>query len=342
MNINNILITGSCGLVGSEAVSFFTNLGINVHGLDNNSRSVYFGEKASIIDILILLNQNNRYYHNNIDITNKNDLKKIVKRIRPDAIIHCAGQPSHDKSSEMPLLDFEVNALGTVSLIDCVREICPDSPFVYVSTNKVYGDHPNNLELIELETRYDFKDSKYHNGIDEKMSLDQCIHSPFGVSKTSADLMVQEYGLYFGMPTVCFRCGCITGSNQKGVELHGFLNYLCKVAKQKETYRIYGNKGKQVRDNLHASDLVLAFYEFIKNPKKGKVYNIGGGKENSCSIVEAIDKIKSIGGFEINTLELESRKGDHICYYTNNFKFKSDYPDWQITKKLDQIIQEML
>jgi CDP-paratose 2-epimerase len=342
MNLNNILITGSCGLIGSEAVKFFSRLGVKIHGIDNNSRALYFGPKASITDVLSSFNKLNQYYHNNIDIKNKNELKKIISRVKPDAIIHCAGQPSHDKSAEMPFEDFEINALGTMNILDCAKELCPESPFVYTSTNKVYGDNPNRISLIELESRFDFKDSKYKDGIDETMSIDQCRHSPFGASKTSADLMVQEYGLYFGMPTVCFRCGCITGSAQKGVELHGFLNYLCNVANHKNTYKIYGYNGKQVRDNLHASDLILAVYEFIKNPKPGQVYNIGGGKENSCSIIEAIYKIKNLIGFEVQTTELSPRKGDHICYYTNNSKFKSDYPNWDVTKKIDEIIQEML
>jgi CDP-paratose 2-epimerase len=253
-------------------------------------------------------------------------------------IIHCAGQPSHDFSAECPVVDFENNTLATLKLLEAVRELTPETTFIFTSTNKVYGDNPNEW-LLEKETRYEIG---YNIGVDETYSLDQTMHSPFGVSKTAADLMVQEYGRYYGLNTVCFRCGCITGKSQQGVELHGFLNYLCKCAKEGKEYTIYGHKGKQVRDNLHAYDLARAFHKYTENPRPGEVYNMGGGYENSCSILEAIQMIEEISGIKLKTKEGPPRKGDHICYYTNLDKFKEHYPGWGVLFSVEEILSEML
>lgn len=343
MKLNKVLVTGSSGLVGSEATRFFLDLGSKVYGIDNDGRADYFGQQGSTWAIVESLSKNLNYQHFNTSVTDAHAMKGIIAETLPEAIIHCAGQPSHEFSSLKPHLDFSVNALGTVNLLSAVQKYCPESPFIFVSTNKVYGDRPNQLPVQELQTRFEFASSKDQQGISEEMSLDQCLHSPFGASKASADLMVQEFGLYYDMPTACFRCGCITGQNQRGVQLHGFLNYLCYCANTNESYTINGHKGKQVRDNIHAFDLVSAFYEFIKKPASGKVYNMGGGKDNSCSILEAIKLVNDLSGKQISYKHVDaSRKGDHICYYTNFSKFKNDFPNWNITRKLPDILLEML
>lgn len=342
MVIKKVLITGSCGLVGSESVKFFTQIGFDVYGIDNDNRGVWFGKNGSVFEITKELKKIHNYNHFNLNIINKNQIKKIIKKIKPDLILHCAAQPSHDKSAIIPYEDFVVNAVGTMNILESIREFCPKSIMIYVSTNKVYGDKPNEIIMKESISRFWYDEEKYKNGIDETMSIDQSLHSPFGSSKASADLMVQEYGKYYGIHTACFRCGCITGLNHQGVELHGYLNYLCKTIKKGELYTIYGHKGKQVRDNIHAQDLVLAFWEFIKNPKIGEVYNIGGGIDNSCSIIDVISKIEKIIKTKSKIAYAEARKGDHICYYTNFNKFKSHYPNWKITKDVDAIIKEIL
>lgn len=342
MALRKVLITGSCGLVGSVAVKFFSDLGARVTGVDNNQRGKLFGKEGSVQEALDRNNEIPTYTHHNISVINKMVIERLLDLAKPDLIIHCAAQPSHEKSAEVPFEDFMINAVGTFNMLEAARTHCPDTPFIHVSTNKVYGDRPNQIKLREAIGRFHYDDPDYVDGIDENMSIDQSTHSPFGVSKAAADLAVQEFGRYFGMPTVCFRCGCITGAAHRGVEQHGFLNYLCKAAKQGKVYTIYGHKGKQVRDNIHAYDLVNAFYQFALSPRAGEVYNIGGGHDNSTSILEAIRDIKEISGLEVKTAEGPLRKGDHVCYYTNNSKFKSHYPEWKITKDREDILQEML
>lgn len=342
MGPKKVLITGSCGLVGSEAVHFFTSLGCDVTGIDCDKRGDWFGKTGSVIPVLMKMHKIKNYRHHSISIISKMAVTQIVRLWKPELVIHCAAQPSHDKSAEIPFEDFMVNATGTVNMLEAVRETNPDTLFIHVSTNKVYGDRPNQIPLREAISRYHFDDPAFEKGIDEGMSIDQCLHSPFGCSKAAADLMVQEYGKYYGMRTVCFRCGCITGGDQQGVELHGFLNYLCRAAKAGIPYTIYGHKGKQVRDNIHASDLVRAFHMWACEPRAGEVYNIGGGQENSCSILEAIRDIKEISGLDVQTTDGPARKGDHICYYTDYSKFVSHYPKWMVRKGLREIYEELL
>ena len=339
MTFNKVLITGSCGLVGAEASLYFANLGAQVVGIDNNSRKKWFGHGGDTSPVRKTLEKLSRYEHLDIDLTQERFLPALLEQTEPDLVIHCAGQPSHEKSAEIPLEDFQINALATVKLLDAVRISCPKTPFVFTSTNKVYGDGPNFLRTKESNLRIDFFDHRL--GVTEDMSLDCVTHSPFGASKVAADIMVQEYGLYYGMNTVCFRCGCITGSKHRGVEQHGFLSYLCKTAKEGKVYTIYGHDGKQVRDNIHAYDLVLAFHAWAERPCPGSVYNIGGGVENSCSILEAIEKIREITGIEVKTNFGPARKGDHCCYYSDMTAFKRDY-SWHITRDLKSIMTELL
>lgn len=335
MEFNKLLITGSCGLIGSEAVRYFSERSNDIIGIDDNGRAAFFGEEASILPIKEELEKIPNYRH--LDIEHNH--KEIINQEKPDVVIHCAGQPSHDFSASNPRQDWLVNAGQTFEWLNAVLEHSPDSIFIFTSTNKVYGNRPNQLPIIEKETRYEF--SHYNmKGINETLPIDQCMHTPFGASKTSADLLVQEYGNYFGIKTACFRCGCITGSAHQGVELHGFLSYLCKAAKEDKEYTIYGN-GKQVRDNLHSYDLITAFHEFLKRPQCGSVFNIGGGPNNTCSIIEAINDIET-KGFSIKTKHDNHRLGDHMCYYTDNSKFKKQYPDWAITKNLKNIFTELL
>lgn len=342
MGLSKVLITGSCGLVGSEATRYFAKIGMKVFGIDNDKRGDWFGQQGSVSPMINKFKHLANYTHHSFSIINKMMIEQVVKLCRPDLIIHCAAQPSHDKSAQIPFEDFMVNAAGTVNLLEAARAYCPETPFIHLSTNKVYGDRPNQIKLRESIARFHYDEEQWMKGIDETMPIDQSMHSPFGASKASADLMVQEYGRYYGLPTVCFRCGCITGEDHQGVELHGFLNYLCRTAKAKKVYKVYGHKGKQVRDNIHAYDLATAFHEFALNPKGGEVYNIGGGKDNSCSIISAITKIEDISGLKVETEEAPPRKGDHIVYYTNYAKFQRDYPNWKITKELDDILESML
>jgi CDP-paratose 2-epimerase len=342
MDYKKVLITGSCGLVGSEATYFYTSNGAQVTGVDNDRRGDWFGKEGSTTPVLMKLERIKNYKHHSVSIINKMVLTQIVRLVRPDLIIHCAAQPSHDQSAKIPFEDFMVNATGTVNLLEAAREHCPETPLIYVSTNKVYGDRPNLIRLAETDKRYNYHDENFMEGVDENMCIDQSMHSPFGCSKASADLMVQEYGRYYNMPTVCFRCGCITGEGHQGVELHGFLSYLCKAAKMNQTYTIYGYNGKQVRDNIHVSDLVRAFDAWAQNPRKAEVYNMGGGRNNSCSIIEAIDMIKQITGLEMKTDIGPARKGDHICYYTNFNKFIKHYPNWSVTRNLTSIMESLL
>lgn len=333
--MEKILVTGSGGLVGSEVVRYFAPSAQEIVGVDNNSRGRWFGEHGSVEASISKLRRLN-YKHLDADIRNVEVIDQLVKFFKPTVVVHCAGQPSHEKSAEIPYEDFQTNTVGTINLLEAVRKYVPKSPFIFTSTNKVYGDNPNRLPISEWLGRY--------NGplVDETMSLDRCLHSPFGANKAAADLIVQEYGLYYKLNTVCFRCGCITGGNHQGVEQHGFLSHLCKVAKNRQIYTIYGYKGKQVRDNIHAADLVAAFHAYLLDPRPAAVYNIGGGFTNSCSILEAIQFIEQITGLTVKTQFGEARKGDHICYMTNNGLFQSHYPSWEIKRPLQQIFQELL
>lgn len=337
-----ILITGSSGLIGSEVSKFFLNLGYVVIGIDNNMRKTFFGPNGDTSNVTNLLLKVKNYSHENCDIRDKEKINEIFKTQKPDLIVHAAAQPSHDLAAKIPYDDFHTNATGTLNILEAIRVNCPESPMIHVSTNKVYGDTPNKLDLIEKEFRYDYSSSKYENGIDESMSIDQTTHSLFGVSKTAGDLLAQEYARYFNMPIGIFRGGCLTGPQHAGVELHGFLNYIVKCAVQGKHYTIYGYKGKQVRDQIHSYDVCTAFYEFLKSPRPGEVYNIGGCRENSASILEIIRELDSLGHTLNYTLSENSRIGDHICYISNMNKFKTHYPNWKMTKNLKTILKEII
>lgn len=340
----NILVTGSSGLIGSEAVSHFDAQGHTVLGMDNNLRMDFFGPKGDTRWNLARLRATTRTFaHFDIDIRNRQAVFDFFHEHRPDAVIHCAAQPSHDLSRQRPLDDFDVNTVGTVNLLEATRRFCPESPFVYMSTNKVYGDAPNELPLVELKTRWEYANPEDYHGISEPCRIDRSTHSVFGASKAAADLLVQEYGRYFDMPTVCFRGGCLTGPRHSGVELHGFLSYLVKVAVRGEHYTIFGYKGKQVRDQIHGYDVVRAFEEFIRAPRAGAVYNLGGGRENSASILECFTMIEARLGRHIQySYDERNRVGDHICYISDLRRLKADYPGWGITRSLNQIVDEMI
>ena len=296
-----LLITGSCGLIGSEVSVFFAKQGFRVAGIDSNHRAVFFGPEGDTSWVLERLRREiPGYSHEALDIRNRDALLALVNRLRPNLIIHAAAQPSHDRAAEIPFLDFEVNALGTLHLLEAARRYCPEAPLINMSTNKVYGDRPNGIQLKELETRWDYDEPEYENGIPESFSIDQSKHSLFGASKLAADIMVQEYGRYFNMPTCCLRGGCLTGPNHSGVELHGFLSYLIKCNLQRREYKVYGYKGKQVRDSIHSEDVARFMFEFWKAPRCGEVYNLGGGKRNSCSILEAFNMAESATGRPMN------------------------------------------
>jgi CDP-paratose 2-epimerase len=284
-----------------------------------------------------------RFEHHGLDVRDREGVARLLADLRPDLVVHCAAQPSHDLAAKRPFDDFDVNAVGTLNLLEAARTSCPESPFVFLSTNKVYGDAPNELELVELETRYDYADPALRGGIDESCRVDATLHSLFGASKAAADLLVQEYGRYFGMPTVCFRGGCLTGSNHASAELHGFLAYLARCVLEGRTYRIYGYKGKQVRDNIHASDVCSAALAFAEAPRPGAVYNIGGGRDNSISILEAITRLEELTG---RTLDVEyvdeARRGDHVCYISDLSRLRGDYPEWGVSVSLDDIFDELV
>lgn len=341
-----VIITGSNGLVGSESVKFFHSKGFKVIGIDNNKRSYFFGKKASTLKVGQKLKKNLKNFTLlKFDIRNFKKLEKIFKKFKKKikCIIHAAAQPSHDWAANEPFTDFSINANGTLNLLELSRKYCSKSVFIFVSTNKVYGDSPNHLPLLEMKNRYEIKKKHIFNkGIDESMSIDSSIHSLFGVSKCSADLLVQEYGKNFGMHTVSFRLGCITGPAHAGAELHGFLSYLINANISKKKYKIYGYKGKQVRDNIHSKDLVSAFWEFYNKPRKGEIYNLGGGRNNSCSILEAIKYVEYLSGKKMKYfLSKKNRKGDHIWYITNNHKFKRHFPTWKIKINLNKIFKEI-
>ncbi len=337
------VITGSSGLIGSEAVAFLAHRGWEVHGVDNNMRRDFFGEHGDTTWNLERLRRTTpRFTHHDLDIRDREEIFRLVGDHRPELIFHCAAQPSHDLAAARPFDDFEINALATLNLLEAAREHAPESPFVFMSTNKVYGDAPNELPLVELQTRWDYADPAQREGIDETCRIDATTHSLFGVSKLAGDLLVQEYGRYFGMPTVCFRGGCLTGPNHSGAELHGFLAYLARALRERRTYRIFGYKGKQVRDNIHSFDVCTALLAVYDNPRAGSAYNLGGGRGNSISLVEAIDRFEELFGRKLEREYVEEpRRGDHICYISDLRRFKSDYPDWEITISLDKILEQL-
>src|SRR5579864_9176180 len=344
MKQKTVLVTGSSGLIGSEAVEQFDRHGHRVLGIDNNMRREFFGPAGDTLWNLERLKRiTKRFTHVDLDIRDRTGLEDLFRSTHFDVIIHCAAQPSHDKARDIPLADFEVNALGTVNLLEATRQHCPEAVFLFMSTNKVYGDAPNEIPLAELETRYDYSRKEDFAGVNETCRIDRSLHSLFGVSKAAADLVAQEYGRYFRMNVGIFRGGCLTGPSHSGVELHGFLSYLVKATLNGWNYSVFGYKGKQVRDNIHSHDVVRAIEEFAANPRPGEVYNLGGGRENSVSMLEAIERIEQMSGKKLNWRYLdEARKGDHICYISNLGKFKRHYPTWKITRGLHTILEEII
>ncbi len=341
------IITGSCGLVGSESSIYFSKKGFKILGIDNNFRKFFFGNDGDISWIKKKLKKNiENYEHLNIDIRNFNSLKKIFTKYKKNikVIIHAAAQPSHDWAKNKPFIDFDINSKGTLNLLELTKSFCPEAPFIFMSTNKIYGDNPNNLPLLEKKTRWEIKENhKFKKGIDETMSIDNCTHSFFGASKAYADLIVQEYGKNIGLKTACFRAGCITGPNHSGAKLHGFLSYLVKTSLKKREYFLIGYKGKQVRDNIHSEDLVSCFWEFYKNPGYGEVYNTGGGRFSNCSVLEALNIVEKIKKIRIKKKILkENRTGDHIWYISSMQKFKKKYPKWKQKYSVEKIIKELI
>jgi CDP-paratose 2-epimerase len=341
------IITGSAGLIGSESVRFFAEKGFLIVGIDNDMRKVFFGEDASTRWNRDRLKEEiHEYVHFDMDIRDEQKIERLFSKYNKDIelIIHTAAQPSHDWAARDPFADFTVNANGTLILLEMTRKYCPDAIFIFTSTNKVYGDLPNRLPLIELERRWEIDNGhKYYDGIDEAMSIDHCKHSLFGASKVAADIMVQEYGKYFGMKTVAFRGGCLTGPAHSGAELHGFLAYVAKCSVQNKKYTIFGYKGKQVRDNIHSNDLIRAFWYFFQKPRVGEVYNIGGGRHSNCSILEAVQMIQGLTGnefkYEVSDL---SREGDHLWWISDIRKFKGHYPEWSLKHGTQDIIKEIV
>jgi CDP-paratose 2-epimerase len=338
-----VLITGSSGLIGSEAVRYFDRRGARVYGIDNNMRADFFGPGGDTTWTLRHLQETcGNFVHQRLDIRDREAMFRAFEDTRPDLIIHCAAQPSHDLAKSRPFDDFDVNAGGTLNLLEATRQYVPDSVFILMSTNKVYGDVPNELPLVEKETRYDYADPADYEGIDENCRVDRCTHSLFGVSKLAGDVMTQEYGRYFGMKTAVFRGGCLTGPFHSAVALHGFLAYMVRVALRGETYNIIGYKGKQVRDQIHSEDVIRAFEAFYHAPRPGEVYNLGGGRNNAASLLELLDRISQLNGRPISTtLDLTPRVGDHICYITNLAKLRAHFPDWDLTYDLDSIVEDV-
>ncbi len=339
-----VIVTGSSGLIGSAAVRHWDAAGDQVIGIDNDMRSTFFGPDGSTRwNQTQLESETQNFRTESIDIRDRDAILDLFKNETPDLIIHCAAQPSHDKAASIPFLDFEVNAVGTLNLLEATRRHAPDAVFCHMSTNKVYGDAPNELPLREHPTRWDYAREEDYDGIDETCRIDQTMHSLFGASKTAADVLAQEYGKYFGLKTGIFRGGCLTGASHSGVELHGFLSYLVHVAVTAKPYTIFGYKGKQVRDQIECSDVVRAFEAFAKNPRPGEVYNIGGGRENAASVLECIALIEEISGHRVEyAIGDENRKGDHICYISDLSKLRRDYPDWSIRVSLREIVSQMI
>ena len=341
--MKRVLVTGSSGLIGSEAAAFFDHRGWEVHGVDNNMRRDFFGPDGDTSWNLARLRGVTKHFtHYPLDIRDRAAMADLVGRLRPALVIHAAAQPSHDLAKDRPFDDFDVNAGGTLNLLEAVRRSCPESPFIFMSTNKVYGDAPNELPLVELDTRWDYARPEDVHGIAESCRIDACLHSLFGASKVAADTMVQEYGRYFGIPTVCYRGGCLTGPNHSSAELHGFLAYVARCVRDGRPYRVYGYKGKQVRDNIHSYDVCTAFLAFYEAPRVAAVYNLGGGRENSVSVVEAVARFEELIGKKLAYEYIDqNRVGDHICYISDLRRLKADYPGWGLTRSLDDILREL-
>ena len=331
-------------MIGSEVCRHFHNLGWEIHGIDNNQRAFFFGTKGDTRwNQEKLISELKRFNHIELDIRDREGLIKLVKNLAPDAIVHTAAQPSHDRAAMIPFEDFDTNAVGTFNLLEATRQYSTSIPFVHMSTNKVYGDAPNLIPMKELETRWEYDDKKFLTGIPENFTIDQSKHSLFGASKVAADICVQEYGRYFNMPTCVLRGGCLTGPNHSGVELHGFLSYLVKCNLEGNEYTIFGYKGKQVRDNIHSYDVSRFIEEFINAPRSAEVYNIGGGRDNTCSVLEAFSLTEKFSGMKMKfKYDEKNREGDHICYYSDLRKMKSHYPTWSITKSLEETIHEIV
>lgn len=341
--MKRLLVTGSSGLIGSEVCVHFAKIGWEVVGVDNNQRAVFFGPQGDTRwNQSRLEKELKSFRHYEADIRDREAIIKMIKDVAPDAIVHTAAQPSHDRAAAIPFEDFDTNAVGTFNLLEATRRYSTSIPFIHMSTNKVYGDAPNEIKMKELDTRWDYADDQYKNGIAESFRIDQCKHSLFGASKVSADISVQEYGRYFDMPTACLRGGCLTGPNHTGVELHGFLSYLIRCNLEEKEYTVFGYKGKQVRDNIHSYDVARFIEEFINAPRIAEVYNIGGGKDNTCSILEAFSLISEISGKPMKWKYSETNRiGDHICYYSDLSKMKAHYPAWDITKSLKDTFLEI-
>jgi CDP-paratose 2-epimerase len=345
MKQKTLLVTGSSGLIGSEVATHFDALGWHVHGVDNNQRAVFFGPSGDTRWNQQRLSASLRSFtHHELDIRDRDGVLRLIDEVRPDAIVHTAAQPSHDRAAAIPFDDFDTNAVGTLNLLESARRFAAGAPFVHMSTNKVYGDAPNEIPLVELLTRWEYADASYEHGIPETFRIDASKHSLFGASKVAADVMVQEYGRYFDMPTCCLRGGCLTGPAHSGVELHGFLSYLVKCNLEGRRYTVFGYKGKQVRDNIHAADVAAFIARFIAAPRPAAVYNIGGGKDNSCSILEAFDIVSQRTGRPMDWVySEEARAGDHICYYSDLRRMQADYPGWRpeisLVETFDQIVE---
>jgi CDP-paratose 2-epimerase len=342
--VKSLLVTGSSGLIGSEVAAYFAELGWRVHGVDNNQRAVFFGEQGDTRWNQQRLERTLKTFtHHELDIRDRHGVTDLVRRIKPDAIVHAAAQPSHDRAAAIPYDDFDTNAVGTLNMLESARQGCPEAPFAHMSTNKVYGDRPNTVRLKELPTRWDYDDPAFADGIAEDFPIDQSMHSLFGASKVAGDVLVQEYGRYFDMPTCCLRGGCLTGPSHSGVELHGFLSYLIKCNVEDREYRVFGYKGKQVRDNIHSLDVARFIHAFIQTPRVAEVYNLGGGKHNAVSILEAFELVKRHTGKAQRHVYVEqARAGDHICYYSNLRKMREHYPAWDITQSLESTVQQMV
>jgi len=345
MSNKSLLVTGSSGLIGSEVCLYFARQGWTIHGVDTNQRAVFFGPQGDtrwnqkrLADAL-----GRGFIHHEVDIRDRLGILNLMEEVKPHALVHTAAQPSHDRAAAIPFQDFDTNAVGTLNLLEALRRSCPEAPFVHMSTNKVYGDRPNTIALKELETRWDYADPEFAEGITEDFPIDQSKHSLFGASKVAADVMVQEYGRYFGLPTCCLRGGCLTGPNHSGVELHGFLSYLVKCNLEGQQYNIFGYKGKQVRDNIHALDVARFIEAFIGAPRAGEVYNIGGGKNNTCSLLEAFQIAEKYTGCQQKYAYQEgNRIGDHICYYSDLRKMKTHYPQWDISVTLEETVRQIV
>lgn len=344
MTDQTLLVTGSSGLIGSEVVGHFSDLGWEVHGIDNNMRADFFGPEGDT-----RWNQRRLeaafpdFSHHELDVRDRSGVDEVVRTLAPDLVVHAAAQPSHDLAARRPFDDFDVNAGGTLNLLEAVRRHAPEAVFVHLSTNKVYGDGPNRIPLRELDTRWDYDDPEFADGIPETFPVDRCTHSLFGASKLAADVMVQEYARYFGLVTCCLRGGCLTGPRHSGVELHGFLSYLVKCNVEERLYRIFGYKGKQVRDNIHSADVARFIEAFAADPRPGEVYNLGGGRPNSCSILEAFELAEAASGTPMRHEYVdEHREGDHVCYFSDLSRMRSHYPGWEITVSLEEIVEQMV